>query len=99
MKAERWQQVERLYHAAREREAEGRAAFLAAACEGDEELRHEVESLLGYEGQAEDFIESPALEVAAQMLDGEPDAAVAAGETINHYQCESVVEKTDTQQN
>jgi eukaryotic-like serine/threonine-protein kinase len=85
MKAERWQQVERLYHAALERGAEGRAAFLAEASAGDEELRREVESLLAYEDQAENFIESPALEVAAQMMAGGHGATVAAGQTINHY--------------
>ena len=62
MKAEQWRQVERIYHAAREREAVGRAVFLSEACAGNEELRREVESLLEYEEQAEDFIESPALE-------------------------------------
>jgi TolB-like protein/Flp pilus assembly protein TadD len=85
MKAERWQQVERLYHAALERGAEGRAAFIAEACAGDEGLRREVESLLTYEDQAEDFIESPALEVAAQMMAGGEGATVSAGQTINQY--------------
>ena len=39
------------------------------ACADDEELRREVESLLAYQAQAEPFIESPALEVAAGLLD------------------------------
>ena len=83
--SERWQQVERLYHAALERGAERRAAFLAEACAGDEGLRREVESLLAYEEQAEAFIESPALEVAAKMMAEEQGATVAAGQTINQY--------------
>jgi serine/threonine protein kinase/predicted negative regulator of RcsB-dependent stress response len=86
VKAERWQQVERLYHAALERGAEGRAVFLAEASAGDEELRREVESLLAYEAEAETFIESPALEVAAQLMaEGQGATAVAAGQTIKHY--------------
>ncbi len=85
MKAERWQQVERLYHAALERGAEGRAAFLTEACAGDEGLCREVESLLAYEDQAEDFIESPAIDVAAKMMAEEQGATVLAGQTINHY--------------
>ncbi|HZI86468.1 MAG TPA: hypothetical protein VFD48_06520, partial [Pyrinomonadaceae bacterium] len=60
MKAERWQQVERLYHSTLAKEVGERSAFLAEACAGDEGLRGEVESLLAYEEQAEDFIESPA---------------------------------------
>ncbi len=85
MKAERWQQVEQLYHAALERGAEERAAFLADACAGDEKLRREVESLLAYERQAENFIESPALEVAAKVIAEDANGAVVAGQTINHY--------------
>jgi len=46
MNPERWVQLERLYHAALDQEPDERPAFLAAACEGDEELRVEVESLL-----------------------------------------------------
>ena len=34
MKAERWQQIERLCHAALEREESQRAAFLEEACGG-----------------------------------------------------------------
>ena len=68
MTPERWQQVEQLYHSALEREPSRRAAFLEEACAGDEALRREVESLLAHEQQAEDFIEGPALQVAAQAL-------------------------------
>ena len=46
MDSERWPQVEKLYHAALEFEPKARAAFLENACEGDQELRREVESLI-----------------------------------------------------
>ena len=46
MHAERWKQVEKLFHSALEQDATERADFLAGACAGDEELRREVESLL-----------------------------------------------------
>ena len=82
---ERWQKVEQLYHAALERGATGRGAFLAEACAGDEGLRREVASLLAYEDQAENFIASPALEVVAQMMANGEGATVAAGQTINQY--------------
>src|SRR5438034_328277 len=85
VKAERWQQVEQLYHAALERGAESRAAFLAEACAGDEGLRREVESLLAYQSQAEDFIESPALDVAAKMMAEDQSAKMVAGQAINQY--------------
>jgi serine/threonine protein kinase len=86
---ERWQQVERLYHAALGRGAEERAPFLAQACAGDEGLRRDVESLLAYEDQAEEFIESPALEVAAKMMAEVQGATVEEGQTINHYRVTS----------
>ena len=44
--------MEALYHAARARPAEDRAAFLAEACAGDDALQREVESLLADEGAA-----------------------------------------------
>ena len=44
----RWRRVEEIYQAATERKPEERAAFLAAACAGDEDLRREVESLLAH---------------------------------------------------
>jgi eukaryotic-like serine/threonine-protein kinase len=85
VKDERWQQVERLYHSTLEKPPNERAAFLAHACGGDEGLRHEVESLLAYERHAENFIESPALDVAARMMADEHSGAVGVGETFNQY--------------
>ncbi|PYT10186.1 MAG: hypothetical protein DMF60_00880 [Acidobacteria bacterium] len=65
---ERWLLIERTYHAALEREGEARSAFLDEACDGDEELRSEVEGLITHDVQASSFIESPALEIAAREL-------------------------------
>jgi serine/threonine-protein kinase len=47
---DRWKALSSLYHAARERDASQRAAFLDAACKGDQALRAEVESLLATDG-------------------------------------------------
>ena len=49
MTPERWQQIEKIYHAVLECEQDGRDAFLDEACTGDEGLRQEVESLLDLE--------------------------------------------------
>jgi Tol biopolymer transport system component len=43
---ERWHKIEQIYHTALEREPGGRSAFLDQACQGDVELRREVEALL-----------------------------------------------------
>lgn len=91
MKSERWQKVERLYHSALCKEANERASFLEQACAGDKELRHEVESLLSFEDQAEHFIESPALEFAAKMIADEQLKKVTVGETFNQYRVISLL--------
>src|SRR5687767_6233310 len=46
MTPERWDRVKELYDAVSAHPAGERAAFLAEACAGDEELRREVQSLL-----------------------------------------------------
>src|ERR1019366_313628 len=64
MDAERWQRVERLYHAALECEPARRAAFLAESSGGDQDLRREVEEMLALTERHESFLEQPALEIA-----------------------------------
>ena len=91
MKAERWEQVEQLYHSALEKEADQRSDFLAKACAGDEGLRREVESLLAYENRAENFIESPALDLAAKLVAQDQNANELAGQTINQYKIISAI--------
>jgi eukaryotic-like serine/threonine-protein kinase len=88
---ERWQEIERLYHAARELDQSARPAFLAKACAGDESLRREVESLIKQDDQAGSFLESPALELAEktlardECLSDPSTAAVEPGTMISHY--------------
>ena len=60
----RWEKVEQIYNAALERPEAERAAFLGEACGGDEELRRELESLLGDAQRAGDFLELPAPEAS-----------------------------------
>jgi serine/threonine protein kinase/Tol biopolymer transport system component len=71
MDSERWQNVERLYHATLECEEGQRDAFLTRACGGDEALRLEVKSLVSYGNRTGRFIEESALEVVAPALAGE----------------------------
>src|SRR5215471_10802321 len=48
--------IEPLYHAARERPPAERAAFLAEACGGDEDLQREVESLIAQHAATDGFL-------------------------------------------
>jgi serine/threonine protein kinase len=68
VESKRWQQVKELYLAASEREEGERQLFVAQACGQDDDLRSEVESLLACKAESKDFIESPALELAAKLL-------------------------------
>lgn len=69
MTPERWQQIDKLFEAAMEREPGQRTAFLDQACADDHELRREVETLLAAHEQAENFIEAPPADVASELLD------------------------------
>ena len=90
MNAERWQQINDLFHSAVERAPEERAAFLEGACDGDEDLCREVKSLLTSHERTESFIESPAFEVAPELLTNEKAGALI-GELIGHYRIESLI--------
>jgi serine/threonine protein kinase len=90
MKPDRWRQIENLYHAALELKADERARFFDEACAGDETLRSEIESLLAYEGRAEGFIESPAIELAASLL-AEDQTDSAAGKKLGPYEVLSLL--------
>src|SRR6266542_286209 len=84
MKPERWEQIERLYYAARERDPGLHAAFLDEACAGDESLRQEVESLLASDEQAGDFLNTPALKIATEEI-AEERARTLVGRQLGHY--------------
>jgi hypothetical protein len=60
---ERSRRISALHHAALERTPGERDAFLRAACQGDEALRQELESLLRYESESARFLETPAAAV------------------------------------
>src|SRR5260370_16477247 len=79
--SERWQQIEELYHAARE----DRTVLDKA----DPELRQEVESLLAQEKGA-GFLESPALDVAAQQFAADRGQDLI-GRRIGSYQILSLL--------
>jgi|GEM_PF-106164 len=92
MKRERWAVVSELYRGALEREEIQREQYLEGACAGDRELRREVESLLAQDGKTENFLEEPAIAVAAREgwaeageFPSSPTAALGLGTTISHY--------------
>src|SRR5262245_8950146 len=69
MAGDRPSRISELYHAALARTPEERAAFLKDACAGDERLREEIESLLGYQS-IPGFLEAPAVAIAGVAAGG-----------------------------
>jgi serine/threonine protein kinase len=64
----RWRAIERPYHATLERAPVERDSFLSAACEGDDQLRAEVESLLAHSLNAPLLLDSqPSRELRAAL--------------------------------
>jgi serine/threonine protein kinase len=94
MTPERWQEVEQLYYRALEYGATERAGFLDDACAADNDLRHEVESLLGADTGVGSFMKRLPADIAAgalgeaarATLSTETIPASMAGRTLGHYQ-------------
>jgi serine/threonine protein kinase/Flp pilus assembly protein TadD len=90
MNAETWQQLKTLFHTALDLEPADRAAFLANACDGDGEVRSQVEKLLSAHYEAGPFLVSPAL-VDAGLISSEEvmrvtEEANRVGQRIGPYE-------------
>jgi Tol biopolymer transport system component/serine/threonine protein kinase len=90
VQAERFKQIDALLDAVFEKDASERAAFLDAACAGDDELRAEIESLLAAHGRAENFIEQPAMEVVARAA-AQSAAVTEVGRRVGSYKILSLL--------
>ncbi len=84
MDRERWRQIDSLLLAALEHEPAERAAFLDQASGADESLKKEVELLLSRDDRCLSFIDSTAIEVAADLL-LTPVAQLVEGQLFGHY--------------
>ena len=82
MQAERWQQVEEVFHAALARASHERLAYLRETSGDDLELRREVESLLAAH-EASGSLETAASDLAAEWLNGQQPLV---GQTLRHFQ-------------
>jgi serine/threonine-protein kinase len=73
---ERFREIDEVFDAALDLDPNERAAFVARACGGDVGLRDEVRALLDAHSRSGDFLESPAVQLGAALLDGRgPDDA------------------------
>jgi hypothetical protein len=88
MDSDRWKQVDNLLQAVLERPPEERDALLRQACADDAALEREVRSLLASQ-QAGSFLESPAIQVFANLFADSAATRAAVGTEIGPYRIES----------
>lgn len=69
MTPERWRRVEEIFQSAMDRDARSRLSWVEGACNGDEELRQEVTSLIALNTRPV-ILDEPAYEIAADLLEG-----------------------------
>jgi serine/threonine protein kinase/Tol biopolymer transport system component len=93
MNPERWQKLDRLFHAALEIEYAARGAFVTEATSGDDELREELESLLAHHEQSSSLIDSPAYVLAAESILDVDSSETLIGQTLGQYQVLRVLGK------
>src|SRR5437867_2315757 len=88
MDAERWKRVDDLLQSALEIAPERQDEFLQKACSGDAALVDEIKSLLTSHRRAGDFLQAPAIKVAAQSIATSAAQEIQesfAGELVPHY--------------
>jgi serine/threonine protein kinase/tetratricopeptide (TPR) repeat protein len=87
MSPARLEQIEQLYRLALGREPEQRSAFLDEACGDDEELKRNLELLLGEDVSGDDLLEGAASDLLADFTVAQLDA----GEQIGPYRIEGLL--------
>ncbi len=97
MSPERWKQVDSVLQFAMDLPPERLEGFLQSACAGDPALEREVRHLLKQDELAQDFLQRPALEFAAQTLAREQSTGVSLdnrpliGSVVSHFQIDEVL--------
>jgi len=94
MNPERWKLVDELLQSALLLPPDRREQFLRQACAGDTALQQEVQSLLTSDRKAGDFLESPAIDLAARTIalsgtQERPDSIL--GQVVSHYRVQEIL--------
>ena len=76
---QRWREIEAVFQDALERPEAERDGFVLAACEGDDELRAEVESLLRFDEPGRELLDKGPGSIV-------PSRALAAGAQLGAYE-------------
>src|SRR5678809_1296239 len=83
--SEHWQRMEKLYHAALEREPGERDAFLEEACNGDEDLRRKLTLLLAEKTSNVKILDSPAWEAISSPTEAAAKTMLVEGTHLGAY--------------
>lgn len=86
------QELEAIFHAARECDPARLDAYLNTACGADYRLRRRVEALLGSYQQATDFIEQPPAALAAWAVESDTINS-PLGRTLGHYKIVKLISR------
>jgi serine/threonine protein kinase len=87
---ERYKQIDELLSSVLQLEVDERPTFLDKACNGDEDLRKEIEALLASDQKEQGHIEEYPMKMAADLLSG-PAVRLGAGKFIDHYKILSLL--------
>jgi serine/threonine protein kinase/TolB-like protein len=88
---ERWQRLQAVFYQALELPAEARSAFLERHCDGDPQLRQELEDLLEATEKPLEFLKQPIVEAAHQIVSDKSVPALAPGTGLGHYEVVSLL--------
>jgi dienelactone hydrolase len=88
--AELWSRVQEICDAALGRDVSERRVFLAIACNGDDALRREVESLLAQEPKSDRFLTAADLEMVAHAVVPDP-ADSLVGQELGPYEIKALI--------
>ncbi|MBK6798358.1 MAG: protein kinase [Acidobacteria bacterium] len=94
MKPSRWQQIDELLDRAIELRVEERQGFLDSACEGDDDLKREVESLLKALDKSGTFIDKPPASKIGEIFSEMPGSSghgSIIGNKLGNYQVVSLI--------
>jgi eukaryotic-like serine/threonine-protein kinase len=92
--AERWRQIDELFDAVLDLPEAARERFLSEKCDGDEDLKSEVLSLLKATSGADNFLEKSAMGIAAKNLAVEQDVpfnTYFVGQKVGTYKIEKPI--------
>ena len=85
MDSKKLKQIEEIYHEVLDLQPGDRESFLLKRCGDDADLRREVESLLAFEKNPDNFIDHSLESLAAEVFSDPEDRASLISQTIGHY--------------